>query len=68
MCRVLHLREVLNEDRYDWWPPYHPIEVSRLEGAQIVHPVLSGDKYINSLLRYDRILPETWFDEFNHAA
>jgi hypothetical protein len=48
---------------YDWWPPKHINEVDMSSENEIFHPVLSGNRFISSLLKYpDAISPESWLD------
>ncbi len=44
----------------DWWPPYHESELPTLAREAFIHPVLSGPRYVESMLRYPP--PESWFD------
>jgi hypothetical protein len=39
---------------YDWWPPYHESELPNLATQAFVHPVLTGQRYVLSVLRYSR--------------
>ncbi len=43
---------------YDWWPPYHESDLPNLENQAFIHPVLTGRRYVESLLRYSQ--PETY--------
>jgi hypothetical protein len=48
---------------YDWWPPYHPDHVAKTEHDAIFHPVLAGERFVKSLLKYPKNLrPESWFE------
>jgi hypothetical protein len=37
--------------RYDVWPPVHPWELAGLADQAVVHPVLTGRRYLRALLR-----------------
>lgn len=39
--------------RYDWWPPIHERELPYCTDEIIVHPVLSGRRYLRSLFKSD---------------
>jgi hypothetical protein len=56
-----NLGAMVATDLYDWWPPTHASRLATLPNRYIVHPVLSGAPYIESLLRYDYLPPESWF-------
>ena len=49
-----------NTAAYDWWPPRHETELDQIGAGAFVHPVLTGQRYVNSLLRYRSGLD--WFD------
>jgi hypothetical protein len=49
-------------DYYDWWPPYHESELPEVPEPAFVHPVLSGPRYVTSLLRFENVA-ETWLTE-----
>jgi beta-1,4-mannosyl-glycoprotein beta-1,4-N-acetylglucosaminyltransferase len=55
------LSRLVDTELYDWWPPTHFSEIRELEPGKIIHPVLAGDRYIESLLRYDHLPPSSWF-------
>jgi hypothetical protein len=46
-----------------WWPPLHEKELPTVDGESFVHPVLTGPRFIQSMLRYepatDIFRPET---------
>jgi F5/8 type C domain len=35
----------------DWWPPYHESELDSMKQCTFIHPVLEGERYVDSLLR-----------------
>jgi hypothetical protein len=37
--------------RYDWWPPTHEMELDDLADQIVVHPVLNGPRYRQSLFK-----------------
>lgn len=37
--------------RYDWWPPTHESELPELAAQAFIHPVLVGQRYIESLFK-----------------
>lgn len=43
-----------------WWPPYHESELPALVQEAFLHPVLTGQRYVESVLRSPS--PDTWFD------
>src|ERR1700722_8474571 len=46
-------------DHMDWWPPYHESDLAGFPENSFAHPVLTGRRYVDSLLRYAP--PEAWF-------
>ncbi len=60
--RIQNLSAIVNTDSYDWWPPYHEKELVLSSENAIIHPVLSGTRFVNSLLRYDFMPILSWFD------
>jgi hypothetical protein len=55
------LAGMANTELYDWWPPTHANRLTALPDQSIVHPVLAGAPYAESLLRFDYLSPDTWF-------
>jgi hypothetical protein len=49
-------------DYYDWWPPYHESELPEVAEPAFMHPVLSGERYVRSLLQFQN-MAETWLTE-----
>ena len=58
--RIASLDALGDMSAYDWWPPIHSSEVPRFANQLVLHPVLSGRRYVQSTLRYwDAV---DWFD------
>jgi hypothetical protein len=56
------LNDFGNVTSYDWWPPYHECELASMAGSTFIHPVLTGQRFANSVLRYKRYgSAESWF-------
>jgi hypothetical protein len=53
--KVGSLSEFGDISRFDWWPPSEESELDALERCTFIHPVLAGERYIDSLLRSDRL-------------
>jgi len=49
-------------DYYNWWPPYHESELPEVPEPAFMHPVLSGERYVRSLLQFQN-MAETWLAE-----
>jgi hypothetical protein len=49
-------------DYYNWWPPYHESELPEVPEPAFMHPVLNGERYVRSLLRFGNVA-ETWLTE-----
>ena len=53
--RVGDLADFGNTTRYTWWPPSVEIELDALSDCTFIHPVLTGERCAESLLRPDRL-------------
>ncbi len=49
--RIRHLSDAGRLTRYDWWPPVHECELVDRKQDMVLHPVLNGRRYINSLFK-----------------
>ncbi len=47
------LSEFGDTSAFDWWPPSNEAELDRLAHCTFIHPLLEGERYVDSLLRND---------------
>jgi len=50
-----NLSEFGDTGAYDWWPPTNEAELDMVAHGTFIHPVLAGERYIDSLLRSERL-------------
>jgi hypothetical protein len=53
--KIGSLSEFGDISRFDWWPPSDERELGGLSHCTFIHPVLEGARYVDSLLRNDRL-------------
>ena len=58
-CNIASLSDFVNTSFYDTWPPYHEQELGD-ENNCLYHPVLSGERYVRSMIRFDAMPASTW--------
>jgi hypothetical protein len=52
---VRDLSDFGDVSHFDWWPPSLESELPELASLTFVHPVLTGERYLDSLLRQDQV-------------
>lgn len=51
--RIASLADFGSVSGYNWWPPKHEAELDGMGDAAFIHPVLTGDRYIRSLVYHE---------------
>jgi hypothetical protein len=49
--RIRRLGDIGKLTRYDWWPPTHEVELADRRDDMVLHPVLTGRRYVNALFK-----------------
>jgi len=53
--RIGQLSDFGDTTLYDWWPPTNEADLVEAPGRAFIHPVLEGQRYLDSLLRQDQL-------------